>query len=260
MLVLNNDDGEADGGGVGETDVNGMSAPTFLHLTEEFDHGFAGGFDFSGSYVYGREGLPVSYLNKISLVTDDGGLAVRSYLDFPRLHIIGLDLAGAIGSVGIWAEAAAFVPEEEWVMRTDLSAFGMPIKDSVLVEDKPYFKVAVGTDYTFRGGHYINFQYLHGFMHERGQGHLNDYFVLNYEKRLFNEKLKIQPATIAFVVSDWKDLTANYAVVYMPFLTYMPNENAEIMIGVRLIGGEGDDVFAQYKDKDEFVFGVRYKF
>ncbi len=44
MLVFNNDDGEADGGGVGETDVNGMSAPTFLHLTEEFDHGFAGGF------------------------------------------------------------------------------------------------------------------------------------------------------------------------------------------------------------------------
>jgi hypothetical protein len=28
----------------------------------------------------------------------------------------------------------------------------------------------------------------------------------------------------------------------------------------RAKGGKGDDVFAQFKDKDEFVFGVRYRF
>jgi len=222
--------------------------------------GFAAGFDFSASYVYGREGLPVGYLSQISFANMEGGLAVRNYMDFPRLHIVGIDLAGAIRSVGVWAESAAFIPTEAWKLTIDLSAFGLPDRDSILVERKPWFKVAAGFDYTFRGGHYLNFQYLHGFMHERGRGNLNDYFVMNYEKRFFNEKLKVQPATLALVVSDWKDIADNYALVYMPFMTYMPNVNAEIFLGVRLIGGKGDDVFAQYKDKDEFVFGVRYRF
>ncbi|MFO7615161.1 MAG: DUF1302 family protein [Bacteroidales bacterium] len=222
--------------------------------------GFAGGFDFSASYVYGREGLPVGYLSKISFANMEGGLAVRNYMYFPRLHIVGLDMAGAIRSVGVWAEAAAFIPTEAWKLTMDLSALGVPDRDSILVENEPWFKVAAGFDYTFRGGHYLNVQYLHGFVHEQGRGNLNDYFVMNYEKRFFNEKLKVQPATLAFVVSDWKDIADNYALVYMPFITYMPNINAEIFLGVRLIGGKGDDVFAQYKDKDEFVFGLRYRF
>lgn len=240
--------------------TDSLSMPKF-NLKESSTYGlkfggFAGGFDFSASYVYGRECLPVPYLSVVTI--DTLGIDIRNYMDFPRIHIVGLDLAGAIGDVGVWAEAAAFIPPKE--LKLWVNVFGIPQMDSVLVEKKPYFKVVAGADYTFRGGHYINFQYLHGFVHERGAGNLNDYFVLNYEKRFFSDKLKIQPATLAFVVSDWKNITGNYAVVYMPFITYMPNENAEIMIGVRLIGGKGDDVFAKYKDKDEFVFGVRYKF
>lgn len=218
--------------------------------------GFAGGFDFSASYVYGREGLPVPYRSVLTI--DSEGIDIRTYMDFPRIHIVGLDMAGTIGDVGVWAEAAAFMPPEELTLQVDV--FGIPAKDSVLVEKKPYFKVAAGLDYTFKGGHYINFQYLHGFVHERGRGNLNDYFVMNYDKKFFNDKLKLQPATIAFVISDWKDISGNYAFIYMPFITYMPNGNTEIMLGVRLISGKGDDIFAKYKDKDEFVFGVRYSF
>lgn len=218
--------------------------------------GFAGGFDFSASYVYGREGLPVPYLSHLTI--DSIGIDVRTYMNFPRIHIAGLDMAGAIGNVGVWAEAAAFIPPEQ--LDLQIVIFGIPARDSVIVKKKPYVKVAAGMDYTFKGGHYINFQYLHGFVHERGAGNLNDYFVLNYEKRFFNDKLKIQPATLAFIVGDWNNISKNYAWVYMPFITWKPNENAEIMLGVRLIGGKGDDIFAQYKDKDEFVFGLRYRF
>jgi hypothetical protein len=222
--------------------------------------GFAGGFNFSASYVYGRDGLPVNYYNRITPVDLTGGVDVKSMLFFPRQQIIGADMAGAIGSVGVWAEAAAFIPDEEITLTNDLSAFGLPDKDSVILEKKPWFKFVAGMDYTFRGGHYVNFQYLHGFVHERGQENLNDYFVINYEKYLFNDKLKLRPFTTALVVSDWKDITGNYALIYMPSLAYLPNENTEISIGVRLIGGEGDDVFAQYKDKDEFVLTVKYRF
>jgi hypothetical protein len=218
------------------------------------------GYNFSASYLYGRDGLPVNYYNKISLASLDGGLNVKSLLYFPRMHYAGLDMAGAIGSLGVWAEAAAFIPTEKIVLTNDLSAFGLPPQDSVILKKKPFFKIAAGFDYTFRGGHYVNFQYLHGFVHERGSENLNDYFVLNYEKFLFNDKLRVNPVTSAFVVSDWNKIGGNYAFIYMPSISYFPNDNAEISLGVRLIGGEGDDVFAKYKDKDEFVFALRYKF
>ena len=146
------------------------------------------------------------------------------------------------------------------ILTNDLSAFGLPPVDSVIIKNKPFFKVAAGLDYTFRGGHYVNFQYLHGFVHELGHGNLNDYFVFNYEKYFFNDKLKIDPFTCAFVVSDWKDLPENYALIYMPSFSYYPNANTSIYIGVCLIGGKGDDVFAKYKEKDEFVLGVSFKF
>jgi len=256
-----------------------MELPAYLHLAAYDDslampqlnlkenatyalkfESFAAGFDFSASYVYGRDGLPVNYYNRISLFDNTGGISVKSMYFFPRQHIVGVDMAGAIGSVGVWAEAAAFFPEEEITLTNDLSAFGLPPVDSVILEKKPYFKVAAGLDYTFRGGHYVNLQYLHGFVHERGRGNLNDYFVFSYEKYLFNDKLKLRPLTCAFVISDWHDIPGNHALIYMPSFTYLPNANTEISLGIRLIGGAGDDVFAQYKDKDEFVLGVRFKF
>ena len=72
--------------------------------------------------------------------------------------------------------------------------------------------------------------------------------------------IKIIRITDAFVVSDWQDIPGNYALIYMPFISYLPNDNTEISFGIRLIGGEGDDVFAKYKDKDEFVLAVKFMF
>jgi hypothetical protein len=222
--------------------------------------GYPGGFNFSVSYVYGRDGLPVPYRNTISLYDMEGGLALRTYVLFPRLHIIGADVAGNIGSVGIWAEAALFLPEKEIIMTTDLSAFGLPPVDSVVLEKKPYVKYVAGMDYTFRGGHYFNLQYLHGFVHERGTGELNDYLVLSYEKLLFQDKLRVKPLTMAFVVTGWNDIRNNYAFVYMPFLDYMPVADVEVSLGVRVITGEGEGLFSGMKAMDEFVFSLRYNF
>jgi hypothetical protein len=42
--------------------------------------GFAGGFDFSASYVYGRDGLPLNYYNRISAADTTGGVSVESIL------------------------------------------------------------------------------------------------------------------------------------------------------------------------------------
>ena len=222
--------------------------------------GYLPGFDFSGSYIYGRDGFPIAYENIIEMGDSMGQVMIQSNMFFPRLHIFGLDASSSIGSIGIWGEVAMFLPDKQVVAVNDLSSFGLPAIDTVLLEKKPYFKYVAGADYTFRNGHYINFQYLHGFVHERGKGELNDYFVLDYEKSFFNNKFKIKPATMAFIVSDWKDIRGNYALVYMPFVEYMPNLNTVLSLGVRLIWGEGGSAFAMLNDKDEAVVRVSFKF
>jgi hypothetical protein len=222
--------------------------------------GYLPGLDFSASYVYGRDGFPIASSNTISMGDSMGYVNIHSEMFFPRLHIFGLDASGSIGSVGIWGEAAMFLPDKEVVAVNDLSSFGMPSMDTVLLEKKPYFKYVVGTDYTFRSGHYINFQYLHGFVHERGTEALNDYFVFDYRKSFFSDRFTIKPATLAFVVADWKAISSNYALVWMPFIEYMPNLNTTVSLGVRLIWGEGESAFAMLKDKDEAVIRVSFKF
>lgn len=222
--------------------------------------GFLAGFDLSASYVYCRDDIPIQYYNRISLVEPPATIDISSKLFFPRQHVFGADLSGAIGNVGVWAEAAIFLPEKEVIMLTDISQLGLPPRDSVMLKKEPFVKYVAGTDYTFRDGSYLNIQYFHGFVTERGQGNLNDYFMLNWEKQLFNHRLKINPLTTAFVVGDWDDIAGNHAWVYSPFITYYPNINTEIVLGARFIDGTGDNMFALVRDKDEVFLSLKYYF
>ena len=158
-----------------------------------------------------------------------------------------------------------FLPENEVVMSNDLSLLypqsPVPvIQDTVILEKKPYVKFLVGTDYTFGDGSYFNFQYLHGFIHERGAKNLNDYFMMGYEKMFFNDKLKLSPLVGGFIVGNWNNIKENYALIYAPEISYYPIDNTEISIGVRLLDGKGDNTFAKVKDNDEFFFKVIYDF
>lgn len=98
------------------------------------------------------------------------------------------------------------------------------------------------------------------FFHEMGRDNLNDYFIFNFEKKLFDDKLKLNPVTGAFVVSDWKNLSSGYALIYSPSVTYLPNDNAEIMLGVRMLEGKGDNIFVRLIDKDEVFVKFIYSF
>ncbi|HAE87616.1 TPA: hypothetical protein DCG86_06290, partial [Candidatus Marinimicrobia bacterium] len=150
--------------------------------------GFAKGINFSLSYLWGYDGLPYSSKNIFTPVDSTGGTSIFSQLSFIRSHIMGVDLVTSIAGIGVWAEAAMFLPDADIVMTTDFSAFfpasPVPVtQDSVLLEkNKPYVKFVIGGDYFFADGSYLNMQYLHGFIHERGADELNDYFFLRYEK------------------------------------------------------------------------------
>ncbi len=227
--------------------------------------GFAAGFDFSLSYVWGRDGMPFSTYNTFIPIDTLGGIDIVSQLSFFRNHIIGADMAGSIGGVGVWAEAAAFIPEKEVIMTNDFSAMypqsPVPVTvDSVVLKKEAYVKFVIGADYNFANGIYLNFQYLHGFVNERGTDNLNDYFFIQLEKKFFEDKLKIVPLAGGFIVSDWADIADNYSIVYVPSVSYMATDNAEITLSTALFDGKGDDIFANFTDYNMFMFKLKYSF
>jgi len=228
--------------------------------------GFAKGVDFSLSYVWGRDGLPFATRNTFIPVDTFGGTNINSQLSFARTHIIGADLATSIAGIGFWAEAAAFIPAKDEIMTNDLSAFypmsPVPVTQDSLILDKtkPYIKFVVGGDYNFSDGSYLNLQYLHGFIHERGAKNLNDYFFLRYEKKFFNEKLKVAPVSGGFIVTDWNDIKENYALVYMPEISYEATPNAEIILSASIFDGQGDNLFAGLKDYNMLMVKLKYSF
>jgi hypothetical protein len=227
--------------------------------------GFAAGLDFSISYIWGRDGLPISTYNTFMPVDTLGGISIHSQLSFTRNHIFGADLAGSIGSIGVWAEAAVFLPENDVVMTNDLSSFypesPIPVtQDSIVLTKEPYVKFIIGADYTFSNGAYLNFQYLHGFIHERGKEALNDYFFMFLEKTFVDDKLKVAPLGGGFIVSDWSDIKNNYALIYMPEISYRATDNAEISMTAAIFSGKGENVFVNFNDYNMLMFKLKYSF
>lgn len=227
--------------------------------------GMVKGIDFSLSYVWGRDGLPLSTKNTFIPVDTHGGININSQLSFTRTHIIGADLATSIAGIGFWAEAAAFIPENDVVMTNDLSALyplssvPVTIDTTLLDKTKPCIKFVGGGDYNFKDGSYLNFQYLHGFI-ERGNDNLSDYFFLRYEKKFFNEKLKIAPIGGGFIVSDWKDIKNNYVLIFAPEIVYQATDNTQISLSAVIFDGKGDNLFANLKDYNMFMFKSKYSF
>ena len=235
---------------ISETSSFGLKASTIL-----LD------YDVSLSYYYGRDHLPIFTSVQITPLDTLGNLDLESELSFPRMQIIGADLAGSIGSVGIWAEGALFLPKKvyNFVTITD-PEYGTITTPEIILDDNPYFMFVIGGDYTFTNGWYVNAQFLHGFIHERGARNLNDYIVMRFEKNFMNNELKIVPLGIALVVTDWSDISNNYGLAGGPEIDYYPVDALEIAIGAYLLYGKGNNIFSQVKDFDELYLKVRYDF
>ncbi len=227
--------------------------------------GFAKGFDFSLSYVWGRDGMPIGTYNTFTPVDTMGGISINSQLSFYRTHIFGADMAGSVKGVGVWVEAAVFLPENEVVMSNDLSAMypasPVPvIQDSIVLNKEAYLKFVIGADYNFANGIYLNVQYLHGFINERGTDNLNDYFFVQLDKKFFDDKLKVAPLSGGFIVSDWDDVENNFAIVYVPNISYMATDNAEISLSAAIFDGKGNSMFVKMSDYNMMMFKLKYSF
>lgn len=218
-------------------------------------------YDLSLSYYYGRDDLPL--LSSVNLTPMDtmGTFAAAAEMIYPRMQVIGADMAGSIGDVGVWAEGALFLPKKQYSYVTfPHPQLGIVTQKEVALDDKPYLKYVIGGDYTFKNGWYVNGQYLHGFIHERGKDNLNDYFLIRFEKKFMHDALKIVPFGAAVAITDWNDLKNNYGFAGGPEIDYYPADALEISIGAYLIDGKGQNLFGQVKDKDEAFVKVKYAF
>jgi hypothetical protein len=227
--------------------------------------GFTGGIDFSVSYVWSRDGLPHNTYNTFLPGNTAGSVNVNARLSYDRNHIIGADLATSIAGIGFWTEAAVFIPDKDIILLNDLSSLYPTspepvIIDTLILEAKPYVKFVVGGDYNFGDGSYINLQYIHGFIHERGTDALNSYFFFRYDKDFFNDKLKISPLGGAFIVTEWQDIKENYALAYMPEISYHATANTSISISPVFFDGKGDNLFSNLKNYDMFIFKLKHNF
>jgi len=218
-------------------------------------------YDVSLSYFNGRDDLPLA--NKVAITPVDtmGSVNLETEMIYPKFQVVGGDMAGSIGSVGFWGEGALFFPD-----KVDMNIFfqtpvGLqPLNNSLALDDKPYFKYVLGADYTFKNSWYLNAQFIHGFIHERGDDNLNDYIAFRFEKKFFNDEFKIAPFNGVVAVNDWDDAKNNYGVAAIPEITYYPSDNIEIILGAFLMEGKGDNMFSRIKDQDEFYLKAKVSF
>ena len=212
-------------------------------------------YDLSVSYFYGRDDLPL--INKVE-ITPVGPITIdaKAEMIYPKMQVFGADLAGAVGNIGIWAEGACFIPEK---VTMETFTVGVGTQTSIALNDEPYFKYVFGWDYTFSNGLYINGQYLHGFIHERGKNNLEDYFMAGIEKKFFNDELKVKVGFGA-EVKDFDEVKDNLATMIFPEVNYYPVDNTEITIGAYLIDGKDTTNFGKVKNNDEVYLKFKYSF
>jgi hypothetical protein len=222
--------------------------------------GFALKTDFSLSYVYGRDGLPM--VRRVELTSGTSGTDLYAEMFFPRYHIFGADLAGSLGSAGIWSEAALFIPRNDIVLTTEYIVADdiIATTDSVVMKKEPFVKFVIGSDYTFRNGLYLNLQYLRGFIHERGKGNMNDYLMIAMERNIWRDHLLVKPLAGGAVISDWEDPANNYALIYSPEITYNGIDNFEISLGCFIFDGKGENLFAGLRRMNMLILRAKLSF
>jgi len=214
-------------------------------------------FDISASYVYGFDSLGAPETVEIQL-GDDWRPDVTAYMGYPRLHVIGADMAGSLswlGDVGVWAEAAYFIPEPmkfkalayvpNEILQIARIAGAKTEGDALVVSedevaDEPYFRVTTGGDYTFKNDVYINIQYVRGMPYENTPDMIGDYLIARAERSFMHETIKLAFNTI------WSSNDGGWGLI--PALEYYPFDGAELDISYFYPLGSEDSKIKRMSD------------
>lgn len=146
--------------------------------------------------------------------------------------------------MGFWGEVALFFPEE------------IKSGSDIILSDEPYLKYTLGMDYTFRGGIYLEAQFVHGFFTERGRGNLNNFLIAKIEKKYLNDELTLSLAGSL----EAKDIGESYGTSIFPEVSYRPRDNLELTAGVYIFNGKSGTLLGSLSDQDQVSLRVKMNF
>ena len=213
--------------------------------------------DWSLSYFHGYDSLPVIKQATTAINPDNPTeIDVKLESGYLEYHIAGVDLAWELFTLGWWVEGAIYFPEKVSMIIIDPQ--GAEQEEEIL-DGEPFFKIAAGFDYTFTWGTYINFQYVHGFITERGRDELKDYFILRLEENFLEDTLKLSLVGL-FETDGFKNLSDHYGFAIAPEITWKPFDNIDIIIGYFALFGGGDSLFSLMGDEDQAYLKLKASF
>ena len=160
--------------------------------------------DLALSYYRGLSDMPQPFANKVTQASGEqcdpaqpsqcvnGLLETELSLGYPRIEVVGLNLAGEIplkwlhstlAGLGYRLEVAFIIPEK-WHLRVDQGPmqiagmnrpageydYGLGGRDPLVVDDQPVLKWVLGLDYTLGRHLMVNFMWVHGLSDEFGAG------------------------------------------------------------------------------------------
>ncbi|MBW2703424.1 MAG: hypothetical protein JRF33_21615 [Deltaproteobacteria bacterium] len=211
-------------------------------------------FDWSVSYYRGWDTLPMPA--GVDLTPGDAGaFDAEITLTYSEIQVVGFDMAGQLLGIGVWAEVATFFSDK--VMMTPTLA-GQPLpgaESTVMLDGDPWVKAVVGGDYTFKGGYYVNLQYMHGFIFERGMDNLQDYVMAAFKKKFLNDELEV-------VLQGGLEIQDEDHIGGMAGLefNYSPVDSVKVTLGGLTLKGQEGTTFEAMHNLDQVYFRFKADF
>ena len=209
-------------------------------------------FDYSLSYVYGWDNI---FTPEIGFDAAMQQVTLQS-LRFYRTQMGGGDMAGNLGSIGIWGEAAFFLTEDDQGDDPDVK--------------NPYFQYIIGTDHTFDNGVKIALQYFQelitkidddaeetseeDIISKLGNGMpLQQAMTLRLEKKFGAGETK---DVELFMIYDLK----YDGLLLKPSFSFSPQDAVTIELGVVIFNGDSTSIFGRFEDNDKVYAKCTYSF
>lgn len=230
-------------------------------------------FDISASYYHGYMNIPVVRDIKI----ETGGFALQSItpvITYPSQDVVGLDFALNLFDIGFFGEAAIVFSDKitpiyyvnnNRLEDKDKKIFGIP-EGGVSIEGEPFLRFSGGVDYTFKGGYYINIQYIRGFFNELSKSAINNYVFAYMRKEFFDSALQIQPSFGFEFDSDRDELFGaepkkdEKAYIFSLELNYVPFNTGKITLGGAMARGDDGSNLKMFEKLDQIYLKFRLDF
>jgi Protein of unknown function (DUF1302) len=223
-------------------------------------------FDIGVSYYHGFQTLPLPERIVTDLTAEVP--SIEGFYGYPRLDVVGFDLAGELYSVGIWAEVGVYLPDDQDTVLLATTPLGT-LENRFPLLDRPYTKYTVGFDYTFGVGEglYWNTQFNHGFYDEFGYtseadealgvdqaaflGKLEDYYLTYLKYGFLNDALTVK-LEFLLEVAGYDDFSRQTTWVLAPEIEYVPFDGTSIRFSYLTFNGSDATKLGAFSDSDLF--------